>query len=59
MSNFTEGQRVRVKATGEGATVHDPDYVYGGVLVMPDNPARRYAPLTPYLPFELEPEATS
>lgn len=59
MSDFAEGQRVRIKATAEGATVRDPDYVYGGVLVMPDHPARPWAPLTPYLPFELEPEATS
>jgi hypothetical protein len=57
VSDFAEGQRVRVKATGEGATVDDPDYVYGGVLVLPDNPARPWAPLTPYFPFELEAES--
>ena len=54
MSDFTEGQRVRVIADGSTGTVNDPDYVYGGVLVMPDNPIRPWAPLTPFLPFELE-----
>ena len=54
MTKFTEGQRVRVIGDGSTATVSDPDYVYGGVLVMPDNPSRPWAPLTPYLPSELE-----
>jgi hypothetical protein len=54
MTAFTEGKRVRVIADGSTGTVNDPDYVYGGVLIMPDKPARPWAPLTPYLPFELE-----
>jgi hypothetical protein len=54
MAKFKEGDRVRVSATGAMGTVHDPDYVYGGVLIMPDQPDRPWAPLTPFLPFELE-----
>ena len=54
MSDFKAGDRVRAVATGETGTVEDPDYAYGGVLIMPDKPDRPWAPLTPYLPFELE-----
>jgi hypothetical protein len=53
MAKFTRGLRVRVIAAGSTGTVEDPGYVYGGVLIMPDKPARPWAPLTPYLPFEL------
>ncbi|MGH3229170.1 MAG: hypothetical protein ACRDOA_11415 [Streptosporangiaceae bacterium] len=53
MAKFTKAQRVRVIADGSTGTVDDPGYVHGGVLVMPDEPARPWAPLTPYLPSEL------
>lgn len=51
---FGEGDRVRVIATGATGKVNDPDYIYGGVLIMPDEPERPWAPLAPYLPHELE-----
>jgi hypothetical protein len=54
LAAFKQGDQVRVSDDGSTGTVEDPSYVYGGVLVMPDNPARPWAPLTPYLPFELE-----
>jgi len=53
-SEFKANDRVCVIATGAAGRVEDPDYVYGGVLIMPDNPERPWAPLTPYLPRELE-----
>jgi len=53
-NQFSCGGRVRVIASGATGKVEDPGYVYGGVLIVPDKPERPWAPLTPYLPSELE-----